>query len=96
MVNFLDGIGMRGFLTLIGLRTTSGSSVTLPPKKNVLLACFNKKFVKVRILFSNKHLLLFKILIKIIRKKLIKQRRKMRLKLKTTNKKTQVKQKTET
>lgn len=49
MINFLDNIGKRGFLTLIGIRTTVGSSETLPPKKSLLQSRFNKKYVKVTI-----------------------------------------------
>ena len=53
MNNFLDSIGKRGFLTLIGIRTTVGSSETLPPKKSLLQSRFNKKYVKVIIKMSD-------------------------------------------
>ena len=37
LVNFLDSIGMRGFLTIIGIRTTTGSIDTVPIRKEKLI-----------------------------------------------------------
>lgn len=43
-VNFLDCIGMRGFLTILGIRTTTGSVDVLPVKRNKLIKSFNKMY----------------------------------------------------
>jgi hypothetical protein len=41
IVNFLENIGPRGVLTILGVRTTPGSCETFLPKKSDLIKQFN-------------------------------------------------------
>lgn len=41
LINFLDCIGMRGFLTAIGVRVTPGSCENVLPKREELFKYFN-------------------------------------------------------
>lgn len=41
ILNFLDLIGSRGFLTIIGIRLTPGSCDNSIPKKEDLIKTFN-------------------------------------------------------
>jgi len=40
-MSFLDSIGIRGFLTAIGVRVTPGSCENILPKREDLYKCFN-------------------------------------------------------
>jgi hypothetical protein len=44
LVNFLELIGMRGFMTILGIRSTPGSCENLPQKREELYKSFNAIF----------------------------------------------------
>ena len=41
LINMLDNIGIRGFLTIIGVRITPGSCENILPKRDELYKSFN-------------------------------------------------------
>jgi hypothetical protein len=47
IINLLELIGMRGFMTILGIRSTPGSCEILPQKREELYKSFNTAF-KVR------------------------------------------------
>ena len=53
MVNFFESIGMRGLLTILGVRMTPGSIDSIPQSRSNLCNSFNQIF-KVEIILNNK------------------------------------------
>jgi hypothetical protein len=46
IINFLEYIGMRGFITVLGIRTTPGSCDSLPQSREELYKSYNIPFTK--------------------------------------------------